>query len=67
MPSLSGTGGRTSGVNYATSSMYDRMYFTLLSYPQKRSAWASFAYAYQSNTQASAGSLKRVYNGQRSS
>jgi hypothetical protein len=60
MPNLSGTGGRSSGVNYATAAMFDRMYWSLKSISNKRRAANAFAYAYQANTGVGAGSLKRL-------
>jgi hypothetical protein len=63
MPSLSGTGGRSSGVNYATSALFDRMYWSLQSAPNARRGAAVLAVTYQSNTGASAGSLKRAARG----
>ena len=63
MPSLAGTGGRTSGVNYATASLFDRMYWSLQNAPTKLRGAQVFAAAYQSNTQASAGSLSRIVRG----
>ena len=59
----SGTGGRTSGVNYATASMFDRMYWSLQNAPNKLRGAQVFAAAYQSNTQGSAGSLSRLVRG----
>ncbi len=63
MPSLSGTGGRSSGVNYATASLFDRMYWYLQSAPHLRRGAAVLAVTYQANTGASGGSLKRVARG----
>jgi len=57
------TGGRTSGVNYATASMFDRMYWHLQSAPYKLRGMQVFAATYQANTQASAGSLSRIVRG----
>lgn len=63
MPNLSGSGGRSSGVNYSISSLYDRMYNTILTYPSSRIQINKFAYSYQSVTQGnSIGSLKRIRN-----
>lgn len=64
MPSLAGTGGRSSGVNYATSAMFSRMYWSLQNAPNKLRGAQVFAAAYQSNTQGSPGSLSRVVRGQ---
>jgi hypothetical protein len=63
MPSLSGTGGRSSGVNYATSAMFDRMYWSLQSAPNIKRGAQILAATYQANTGASGGSLKRVAKG----
>jgi hypothetical protein len=60
MPNLSGSGGRSSGVNYATAALFDRMYWSLQSISNKRQAATAFAYAYQANTGAGGGSLKRL-------
>jgi hypothetical protein len=63
MPSLAGTGGRSSGVNYATAALFDRMYWGLQTAPHKRAGAAAFAVSYQSVTGASGGSLKRAARG----
>jgi hypothetical protein len=63
MPSLAGTGGRTSGVNYATKSLFDRMYRFKDYSPNKLREAQIFAAAYQANTQGSAGSLSRLVRG----
>jgi len=63
MPNLSGSGGRSSGVNYATASMFDRMYWSLQSSPNARRGAAVLAVTYQANTGASGGSLKRAAQG----
>ena len=63
MPKLSGTGGRSSGVNYATTALFDRMYWSLQRAPNIMRGAAVLAVTYQSNTGASAGSLKRVARG----
>ena len=60
MPSLSGSGGRSSGVNYATASMFDRMYWSLQTVPNVRRGAQILAVTYQANTGASGGSLKRI-------
>jgi hypothetical protein len=66
MPSynLSGTGGRSSGVNYATASMFDRMRgLGSLQYNNPiRRASLLFSTSYQAVTGASGGSLKRIPN-----
>jgi hypothetical protein len=61
--STSGTGGRTSGVNYATAALFDRMYWSLQNAPNKLRGAQVFAAAYQSNTQGSPGSLSRLVRG----
>ena len=63
MPNLSGTGGRSSGVNYATNALFDRMYWTLQTAPHLRRGAQILAVTYQSNTGASGGSLKRAARG----
>jgi len=63
MPSLSGSGGRSSGVNYATASLFDRMYWSLQSAPHIRRGAQVLAVTYQANTGAGGGSLKRVVKG----
>jgi hypothetical protein len=60
MPNLSGTGGRTSGVNYATAALFDRMLKFADKTTNTRLAAGILATTYQANTGASAGSLKRV-------
>lgn len=60
MPNLSGSGGRSSGVNYATASMFDRMYWSLQTAPHVRRGAQILAATYQANTGASGGSLKRI-------
>lgn len=60
MPNLSGTGGRSSGVNYATASLFDRMLKFTANENNSRLAAGILATTYQANTGASAGSLKRV-------
>jgi len=57
------TGGRSSGVNYATASMFDRMYWSLQNAPNQLRGAQIFAATYQSNTQGSAGSLSRLVRG----
>jgi hypothetical protein len=59
MPSLAGTGGRSSGVNYATAAMFNRMYWSLQNAPNKLRGAQVFAATYQSP-----GSLSRVVRGQ---
>jgi hypothetical protein len=62
--SLSGSGGRSTGVNYATASMYDRMRGLgglQFNNPVRRASLL-FATSYQAVTGASGGSLKRIPN-----
>jgi len=61
--SLSGSGGRSSHVNYATASMIDRMWWSLHNAPHIRRGAQVFAVAYQAQTGPGAGSLKRAANG----
>jgi len=61
--SLSGTGQRSTGVNYATAALFDRMYGSLLRAPHVRRGAQVFAVTYQSCTGASGGSLKRAAQG----
>jgi len=63
MPNLSGTGGRSSGVNYATAAMFDRMYWSFQTVPNIRRGAAVLAVTYQANTGACGGSLKRAARG----
>jgi hypothetical protein len=63
MPSLSGSGGRSSGVNYATAALFSRMYWSLQTAPNARRGAGVLAVTYQSTTGASGGSLKRVAKG----
>jgi hypothetical protein len=63
MPNLSGSGGRSSGVNYATAAMFDRMYWSLATVPYIRRGAGVLAVTYQANTGASSGSLKRAVKG----
>lgn len=63
MPSLSGSGGRSSGVNYATASLFGRMYWSLQTAPNARRGAQILAVTYQANTGASGGSLKRAARG----
>jgi len=62
--SLSGSGGRSTRVNYAIASMYDRMRgLGSLQYNDPvRRASIRFATSFQAVTGASGGSLKRVPN-----
>lgn len=61
MPNLSGSGGRSSGVNYATSALFNRMYWYLQSVPHVKRGSEILALTYQANTGAGGGSLKRAY------
>ena len=63
MPNLSGSGGRSSGVNYATASMFSRMFRSLQGAPNIKRGAEVLAVTYQANTGASGGSLKRVAQG----
>jgi len=63
MPSLSGSGGRSSHVNYASTYWFGRMYpFLQTALHVKRGAQV-LAVTYQANTGASSGSLKRAARG----
>ena len=61
MPNLSGTGGHSSHVNYATSALFDRMFRGLHDVKHAREAAAVLAVTYQANTGSSPASLKRIY------
>jgi len=61
--SLSGSGNRSTGVNYATAYMFDRIYGSFLSAPHVRRGAQVLAVTYQANTGASGGSLKRAAQG----
>jgi hypothetical protein len=63
MPNLSGSGGRSSHVNYASTYWFGRMYPFLLSTPNVRKGAAILAVTYQADTGASGGSLKRAARG----
>jgi len=58
---LSGSGGRSSGVNYATSAMYGRMFSSLQNIPNARRVANTLAITYQADTGAGGGSLKRIF------
>lgn len=60
MPNLSGTGGLSSHVNYASTYWFGRMYPFLQTAPHSRRGAQVLAITYQSNVGASGGSLKRV-------
>jgi hypothetical protein len=62
MPNLSGSGGRSSGVNYATAKLFDRMYWSLQgNVPHVKRGAQLLSLTYQSTTGPSGGSLKRAY------
>ena len=63
MPNLSGSGGRSTHVNFATSYWFGRMYPFLQTAPNVRRGAQILAATYQSDTGASGGSLKRVARG----
>lgn len=63
MPNLSGSGGRSTGVNYATSALFDRMYWSLSTVPNVKRGAAVLALTYQANTGPGGGSLKRAAKG----
>ena len=65
MPNLSGSGGLSSHVNYASTYWFGRMYPFLQRAPNARRGAAILALTYQANTGASGGSLKRVSRGLR--
>jgi hypothetical protein len=60
---LAGTGGRSSGVNYATAALFDRLRWGFHHLPHYRRGAQVFAASYQSQTGAGAGSLGRVARG----
>jgi hypothetical protein len=57
------SGGRSTGVNYATASMFDRMRWYMAQAPHIRRGAAVFSVCYQADTGAGGGSLKRVAQG----
>jgi hypothetical protein len=63
MPNLSGSGGRSSHVNYASTYWFGRMFPFLQSAPHIRRGAQVLAVTYQANTGASGGSLKRAARG----
>jgi hypothetical protein len=63
MPSLSGSGGRSSHVNFTSSYWFGRMYSYLQTSPNARRGAAILAVTYQADTGASGGSLKRAARG----
>jgi len=60
MPNLSGSGGRSSHVNFATTYWFGRMYGFLQTAPNAKRGAQILAITYQSDTGASGGSLKRA-------
>ena len=66
MPSYntSGSGGRSTGVNYATAALFDRIYGSVRTAPHVRRGAQVLAVTYQAVTGVSGGSLKRVARGQ---
>lgn len=65
MPNLSGSGGRSSHVNFASTYWFGRMYGFLQTVPNARRGAQVLAITYQSDTGASGGSLKRAARGLR--
>jgi hypothetical protein len=65
MPSLSGSGGRSSHVSFTTSYWFGRMYSFLQKDPDAKRGAAVLAITYQADTGASGGSLKRAARGLR--
>lgn len=63
MPNLSGSGGRSTNVSYATTYWFGRMYPFLQTAPNIRRGAQILALTYQANTGASSGSLKRIARG----
>jgi hypothetical protein len=63
MPSLAGTGGRSSHVSFTTSYWFGRMFSFLQQAPNAKRGAAVLAITYQSDTGASGGSLKRAARG----
>ena len=63
MPNLSGSGGRSSHVNYASTYWFGRMFPFLQSAPHIRRGAQVLAVTYQADTGASGGSLKRAARG----
>lgn len=63
MPNLSGSGGRSSHVNYASTYWFGRMYPFLSTAPHIRRGAEVLAVTYQADTGAGGGSLKRVTRG----
>lgn len=63
MPNLSGSGGRSSHVNYASTYWFGRMLPFLQTAPNIRKGAEILAVAYQADTGTGAGSLKRAAKG----
>ena len=63
MPNLSGSGGRSSHVNFASTYWFGRMFSFLQKDPNARNGAAVLAVTYQADTGTSGGSLKRAYRG----
>ena len=63
MPNLSGSGGRSSHVNYASTYWFGRMFPFLQSAPHIRRGAQVLAVTYQADVGASGGSLKRAARG----
>lgn len=63
MPNLSGSGGRSSHVNYASTYWFGRMFPFLQSAQHIRRGAQVLAVTYQADTGASGGSLKRAARG----
>ena len=61
--SLSGSGSRSSGVNYATAYLFDRMFWSLQRSPNVKRGAEVLAVTYQAQTGAGSGSLKRAAQG----
>ena len=58
--STAGTGARSTGVQYATATLFDSMYRYLGNAPNKRRGAQIFAVTYQAVTGPGGGSLKRA-------
>jgi len=61
MPNIAGTGGRSTGINYAVSSLFDRMRGSLENAPNRLRGIQVLSATYQADTGASGGSLKRAW------
>jgi len=60
---MSGSGMRSTGVNYATAALFDSMYKSLNNGTYNKRGAQILAVTYQSVTGVSSGSLKRAANG----